>query len=310
MPTPEPTEPVGSVEISVVIATAGRRELLERTLRALSAQHFPADRYEVIIVADAPSDDTPATLERWRSDSPARRRFVVTSRRVGPGAARNAGIALARGEIIAFTDDDCLPTFGWLRAVRHSLGLRPEAVGLVGRTVTTRRTLTPFSHYVENLDGRTHQTCNAAYRRSVLEQLRGFDPAFSFSLEDTDLYLRACQLGPVLFEPDAVVEHPPRELTFMQIVRRARSYEAEFIFARKHPDHYRERHRDRGPVFSLLYYTGLKHLLRLAYDHAPYGMKQPATYLKFVVACSLERLYLLCLLPRFSRRHRQTGPAE
>jgi glycosyltransferase involved in cell wall biosynthesis len=74
--------------------------------------------------------------------------------------------------------------------------------------------------------------------------------------------------------------------------------------------HYRERHRDRGPVFSLLYYTGLKHLLRLAYDHAPYGMKQPATYLKFVVACSLERLYLLCLLPRFSRRHRQTGPAE
>jgi hypothetical protein len=87
-------------------------------------------------------------------------------------------------------------------------------------------------------------------------------------------------------------------------VRRARSYEGDFIFHRKHPEIYRQRHFQKGPLFWLVVYHGIKHFLRLTVSYLPYGMKHPGTYAKFLAACALERAYLFYLLPTFCRKYR------
>jgi hypothetical protein len=92
-------------------------------------------------------------------------------------------------------------------------------------------------------------------------------------------------------------------MSFGQIVRRARNYEAEFIFFQRFPEIYRARHRGHSPLFSLLCYTGVKHFVRQAIGFLPYGIQSPWSYLRFLVACGLERIYLLYLLPRYCWKH-------
>src|SRR4051812_15109114 len=97
--------------VSVIVPTRNRRESLHRTLDALEAQTY--ERFEVVVVDDASVDGTSASLQqhRWRI-----RLTLVQGNGLGPAAARNKGLAQARGELIAFTDSDCVPDSGWLTA--------------------------------------------------------------------------------------------------------------------------------------------------------------------------------------------------
>lgn len=119
-------------QVSVVVPTFKRPDLLQRCLEALLAQDFNPAAYEVIVVDDAASPETEALVQaRAALSAPSLRYLAVTGSRHGPAAARNRGWQAARGSIIAFTDDDCLPEPGWLQAVlctrthRPSLSLAP-----------------------------------------------------------------------------------------------------------------------------------------------------------------------------------------
>ena len=107
-----------ALRVSVVVPTYRRPHLLDRCLTALCAQDLSADQYE-IVVADDGNDARTRRLVAHRAretgDRPAIRYVAVTERH-GPAAARNAGWYAARAETIAFTDDDCVPEPGWLRA--------------------------------------------------------------------------------------------------------------------------------------------------------------------------------------------------
>jgi hypothetical protein len=110
---------------SIIIPTRERPGPLRRCLEAVAALDYPADRYEVIVVDDGgvpPLDDLIARFSerlriRW-----------VRQPRAGFSAARNAGAALAQGDYLAFTDDDCLPDPGWLRAFAAIFERVPEAL--------------------------------------------------------------------------------------------------------------------------------------------------------------------------------------
>ena len=116
--------------ISVVIPTAFQRvELLARCVAAVCAQDYPA--FEVI-VADNRPDEGPERAAHWRRLTADPRVTVVAEPLTGSSAARNRGIQVAGGEVVAFLDDDAVPVPGWLRAVGRRFALEPETDAVTG----------------------------------------------------------------------------------------------------------------------------------------------------------------------------------
>ena len=101
--------------VSVIVPHLNDHARLRLCLRALEAQDYPPDRREVIVVdngSDEPLDAIAAEFPHVRlADEPER----------GCGLARNRGLTLARGEVIAFTDSDCLPDKGWIRNAQQAV---------------------------------------------------------------------------------------------------------------------------------------------------------------------------------------------
>src|SRR5512133_2849807 len=105
------------IEVSIVIPTRGRPDLLVRCLGAVLDQDFDASAYEVVVADDGPDDATRAAVNQVARCSRVPIRYVIVpGRSHGPAAARNAGWRAATGRILAFTDDDCVPARSWLRA--------------------------------------------------------------------------------------------------------------------------------------------------------------------------------------------------
>jgi GT2 family glycosyltransferase len=101
---------------TVIVCTHNRGRLLSEGLPELLAQQLPAGRYEVLVVDNACSDDTPERVGDLLERYPGRIRYVREDR-LGLSSARNAGIRHANGPIIAFIDDDAVPDQGWLASL-------------------------------------------------------------------------------------------------------------------------------------------------------------------------------------------------
>jgi len=110
------TEPESVVEpmlVSVVIPARDRRMALEKCLNALAGQ--TNQDFEIVVVDDASSDGTPEFLETYASAHPELQlRWLVNEVNIGANRSRNRGIGEARGELVAFTDSDCVPSPDWL----------------------------------------------------------------------------------------------------------------------------------------------------------------------------------------------------
>ena len=119
-------------EISVVIPTHNRLDVLPEVLAALAAQRTSVP-FEVVVVDDGSSDGTGEWLESWR---PAYSGRFLCQENQGPAAARNAGVAAAEGRLVAFLGDDTVPTAGWLAAHRQAHGERgnPDHLAVIGYT--------------------------------------------------------------------------------------------------------------------------------------------------------------------------------
>jgi glycosyltransferase involved in cell wall biosynthesis len=230
-------------QIAVVVATHNRCARLAALLEALQAQTLGSERFEVIVVDDASSDGTRELLagQAARGDLA----LTVLHRDVsgGPAVARNAGWRAARAPLIAFTDDDCRPSPGWLdaglAAMRATARSDGEAI-VQGRTEPDPQEadrLGPFTRSL-NIPALDHwyATANMFYARSTLERLGGFDET-TFSGpggEDTDLAWRAIAAGvPVAFSDDARVWHAVHEMGALQRLRFATRWdETMAVFAR------------------------------------------------------------------------------
>lgn len=210
--------------ISVVVPTRNRRHLLRDTLDGLRAQDLPAGDYEIIVVDNASDDGTTdllaATAEQARTAFTGAR----LHRDCGPAVARNVGITLARGRVVAFTDSDCVPAPGWLRGCLRALD---GGAGIAqGQTLAHPGQRQPlFNHFIETrrLDG-SFSTSNVCYRREALLAAGGFDPACRY-WEDVDLGWRVRRLGwEVRFEPAALVHHQVLRLSAWEWVSQPRRF--------------------------------------------------------------------------------------
>jgi GT2 family glycosyltransferase len=231
-----------AVEVSVVVPTHNRREDLARCLAALRAQR--TERTHEIVVVDDGSEPP------LRADEVAPARLLRTAGG-NPGAARNAGIADARGAIVAFTDDDTEPAPGWLEAAAAHLEANQDGVAVHG-PVDSPPWDPLAGHSIELQQPGAYYTCNIAYRREALERLGGFSGALdTYHGEDVDLGFRALKLGAIGWAPAMAVVHHPRALTLGEIVRRGRFAPNEIVVFRRHAEHYR--HARRLPPYAFPY---------------------------------------------------------
>lgn len=236
------------MRVSVVVPTFRRPELLARCLAALVRQNFPAEDFEIIVADDAAEEQTrrlvlsQATAERGLH-------YVAVAGRHGPAAARNAGWRSARGEIIAFTDDDCIPDSGWLAAGITAFA-DSDVVAVTGQTIVPLPPEpTDFDRNTAGLETSEFITANCFCRRTALEEIGGFDETFTTAWrEDSDLQFRLLDHGwRIVRASRAVVVHPVRPAPWGVSLKEQRKSMFDALLFRKHPVRFRERIFPRCP---------------------------------------------------------------
>jgi GT2 family glycosyltransferase len=242
------------IHVSVVVPTCRRPELLARCLTALVAQEFDPSDFEILVADDAASQQTRRQVEEIASVSqPAIRYLPVTGRR-GPAAARNVGWRVARGAIIAFTDDDCIPDPRWLSAGERAFASNVAAVS--GRVIVPLSgDPTDYERDAAGLEGAEFVTANCFCRRADLEAVGGFDERFAAAWrEDSDLQVALLQSGRrIVRAPSTVVVHPVRRAPWGMSLRQQRKALFDALLYKKYPRLYRLRIRSLPP----LHYYGM-----------------------------------------------------
>jgi len=204
------------LRFSVVIPTYNRGASLEACLAALANQDAPRDSYEVIVVDDGSRTPPRDLIARYAKTMQVR---LIEQANAGPAAARNAGAFAASAPYLAFTDDDCRPSPGWLRLLGDALDRHPRAAiggavvtALHNQFSTSSQLLVDFLYdyfATHNRDGQFFITANVALPRDLFRELGGFDLTFPFAAaEDRDLCERWTESGfELAFAPDAIIWH-------------------------------------------------------------------------------------------------------
>jgi cellulose synthase/poly-beta-1,6-N-acetylglucosamine synthase-like glycosyltransferase len=236
-------------DVSVVIPTYFRDELLARCLDGVLRQRLDGRQMEIIVVDDASSPTTGGVIEGVRRSHPSAAITLVPGRRAGPAVARNMGWRRARAPVIAFIDDDACPANDDWLALGLSHFADPVVDAVCGAvTVPTPERPTDFQRNVKRLEEGVFLTCNAFYRRSALERVGGFDERFTVPFrEDSDLHFRVEALGGRLIrDPRAVVIHPAPPGRFAVSLRLQRYSMFNALLYKKHPGRFR-REVQSGP---------------------------------------------------------------
>ncbi len=231
---PERTWP----RISVVVAAHNAARTLDDTLQSLAMLHYPD--YEVIVVDDGSTDGSADIARRYPF------RLICTPNR-GVSAARNAGLAAATGEIVAYIDSDARADRDWLRYVATTY-LTEDVAGAGGPNLVPPEdnwvakcvyrspggpTQVMFDdRYAEHIPG-----CNMTFRKSVLQSIGGFDPIFTAAGDDVDICWRliesGCRIG---FNPAAVVWHHRRSSVKGYWRQQVGYGLSECLLEKKHPN--------------------------------------------------------------------------
>ncbi len=195
---------MSDTQVTVVVAVKDRREEMTRCLDAIAAQDHPS--FEVVVIDNGSTDGTLEMLHERAQRGDLDLRVEQAEGRIG--RLRNLGARLARSEIVAYTDSDCVPQPDWL-----TVGTAPFADPDVG--VVTGATLPadppPYGPWHATIDIREQtwrfETCNAFFRRGALLATPGFDERLTM-WEDTAGGWGVVHAGyRPEFVPEAVVHH-------------------------------------------------------------------------------------------------------
>ncbi|HJW27344.1 MAG TPA: glycosyltransferase [Rhodocyclaceae bacterium] len=239
-------------QISVVVPTYLRPDLLERCLEALAAQDLAPAAFEIVVVDDARSDATRfyvADFARHHPGGPRLRYIRPADGHRGPAAARNAGWRAATGEVVAFTDDDTLPNPDWL--TQGWLAMAPDTMAAWGHVVVPLPECpTDAQRNTAGLHGAEFITANCFVRRQALEATGGFDERFTRPWrEDSDFYFTLLERGmKVVGAPDAVVVHPARTAPPGTCLKQHKNLFYDALLYKKHPGLYRQKIAAKPPL--------------------------------------------------------------
>ena len=199
------------MKVSVIVPAYNARKTISQCIEALLSQKYPRENYEVIVIDDGSADGTDDAVKAY----PVK---YMYQRNQGPATARNAGVREAQGEILLFTDSDCVPSDNWIAEMIKPFEDK-EVVAVKGGYKTRQKSMVArfaqieFEERFEMLKKTESidmvDTYSAGYRKEIFLQMGGFDPYFPVANnEDTELSYRMSKLGyKMVFNPDAIVYH-------------------------------------------------------------------------------------------------------
>ena len=222
--SPEPSSQEEEIRVSAVVCTYENQSSLVNTLESLLLQSLPPDQYEVVIVDNNSGDQTAAVAACYPEF-----RYIL-EKEVGLSHARNRGIREARGDIVAFIDDDAEADPDWLKSLLEIYDRNPKAWAVGGKVVPIWDAPRP-----EWLTERYHRSLslvdwgdqirplewpdriigtNCSFRKKAFREIGRFDPKLGrmgdlmLGNEDTEIQERIHRLGhQVVYHPGAVVHH-------------------------------------------------------------------------------------------------------
>lgn len=240
-----PGEPL----ISVVIPTFQRPDLLSKCLKALHRQSFPKERFEVIVVHDGPGEITERRIKRYFPDV----KYYSLKENKGPAAARNYGWLIAKGKLIAFTDDDCLPDKNWLKDIWSAYDNEPQ-IAYAGKVyVPLALDPTDFELNTARLAEARFITANCICTKAALLKVGGFDERFRMAWrEDSDLEFKLLSEQIIIKKlSNALVTHPVRKAPWGISIKEQKKGMFNALLYKKFPFFYRQ---NIGEASSFSYY--------------------------------------------------------
>ncbi len=210
--------------ISVVVPVLNAERDINRCIKSLTNQNYPKDRYEIIIVDNGSVDNTMTILNRYyRYYNNIK---IIYEPNKGSYSARNTGTKNSKGEIIAFTDSDCIVSENWIREL--SKGFISDNIGCVVGAVhsyqdNVQQSDTLVERFSKNKDIMSQkrtlnsnflpygETANVAFRKSVFGRIGYFDEIFK-SGGDADIAWRMQLLTTykLIYRQESIVEHHHR----------------------------------------------------------------------------------------------------
>ena len=204
-------------EVSVIIPTYNRSALLRDSVKSVLDQETQTT-YEIIVVDNNSKDDTAAVVQSLMQDHPGRINYILETQQ-GNAYARNRGVKSARGDVIAFLDDDVIVERNWLSALKQALDSRADLSFVGGKVLPewdgpapswltqdhwSPLALLDYGPDEQAIGGNTPRgllTANIAFRKSVFDETGEFSPHLQRvknaigSMEDTEFLLRICRSG-------------------------------------------------------------------------------------------------------------------
>ena len=228
-------------KVSVVICAYNAEPTMEACLISLQALRYPA--FEVIVVDDGSTDRTGAIADSFEGI------HVIHQENKGLSAARNVGIAASLGEIVAFTDSDCVVDPDWLHYLVATFlqtglpavggpNLPPPEDSRVAACVAASPG-GPLHVLLDDVEAEHIPGCNMAFRREVLNEIGGFDPIYRSAGDDVDVCWRLQDRGyRIGFSPAAMVWHFRRN-TMRAYIGQQKGYgKAEALLYFRHPQRF------------------------------------------------------------------------
>ena len=218
--------------LSVIIPTRNRALELERCIKSIKNQTYK--KFEIIVVDDKSTDNTPSIINQYKV------RYIRNKKNLGQSSAQNIGAKIAKGNILVFIDDDCIPDKYWLEHIAKAFKISKNTAVVGGKIVNLGKTkfnihLLPFWPYINywlnntgkiisfgiittNFGSNLPQfvdwiSCgNMAIKKEVFTKVGGFDKNFigNSAFADPDICSRINDLGyKIYYQPLSICVHKP-----------------------------------------------------------------------------------------------------